>query len=206
MLLQLIVGVIVAYGGIVGVMYLTQRSLMYVPDLARVSPSAAGLPQAEEVTLTTADNEQLIAWHVAPQPDGPVVSIFRGTAERCAIAYTASRSSCSTVWACLPYPTAGSAARLVRRARLDFCSMPRPRMRLPHPVEALAKRYGLTTGETRVLLAIVEIGGVPEVAQMLGISQATVKTHLQHVFGKTSTTRQAELVKLIAGYMSPVGG
>ena len=47
-------------------------------------------------------------------------------------------------------------------------------------------------------VAIVEIGGVPDVANMLGISQATVKTHLQHVFGKTSTTRQAELVKLIA--------
>ena len=88
------------------------------------------------------------------------------------------------------------AAVFVRKAELE----------LPHPVEALAKRYGLTTGETRVLLAIVEIGGVPDVANMLGISQATVKTHLQHVFGKTSTTRQAELVKLIAGYMSPVGG
>ena len=35
MLLRLAVGVIVAYGGIVGVMYLAQRSLMYVPDLAR---------------------------------------------------------------------------------------------------------------------------------------------------------------------------
>jgi FixJ family two-component response regulator len=34
----------------------------------------------------------------------------------------------------------------------------------------------------------------------LGISEGTVKTHLHHVFGKTGTTRQAELVKLIAGY------
>ena len=48
-----LVGVIVAYGGIVGALYLTQRSLMYLPGLARVSPAAAGLPQAEEVTLTT---------------------------------------------------------------------------------------------------------------------------------------------------------
>lgn len=73
MLLQLAIGVIVAYGGIVGVMYLTQRSLTYVPDLARVSPSAAGLSQAEEVMLTTADSERLIAWHVAPQSDRPVI-------------------------------------------------------------------------------------------------------------------------------------
>jgi hypothetical protein len=48
-LLQLAVGVIVAYGGIVGV-----RSLMYGPDIARVSPVAAGLPQAEELTQIVA--------------------------------------------------------------------------------------------------------------------------------------------------------
>ena len=38
MLLQVAIGVVVAYGGIVGVMYLAQRSLMYVPDVARASP------------------------------------------------------------------------------------------------------------------------------------------------------------------------
>ena len=41
---------------------------------------------------------------------------------------------------------------------------------------------------------------------MLGVSQATVKTHLQRVFGKTGAARQSELVKLIAGYMSPLRG
>lgn len=78
MLLQLGIGVIVAYGGIVGVMYLAQRSLMYMPDNARVSPVAAGLPQAEELTLTTADNERLVAWHVAPRSDSPVILYFQG--------------------------------------------------------------------------------------------------------------------------------
>jgi uncharacterized protein len=73
MLLKLAVGVIVAYGGIVGALYLTQRSLLYLPGLARVSPAAAGLPQAEEVTLTTADTERLVAWHVAPRSDRPIM-------------------------------------------------------------------------------------------------------------------------------------
>ena len=76
---------------------------------------------------------------------------------------------------------------------------------LPHPMEALAKRYRLTAAEMRVLFAIVEIGGVPEVARMLGISEATVKTHLQRVFGKTDTARQADLVKLVAGFAGPFG-
>jgi DNA-binding CsgD family transcriptional regulator len=87
------------------------------------------------------------------------------------------------------------AAVFVRKAELE----------LPHPVAALTKRYELTAAETRVLFAIVEIGGVPEVARMLGISQATVKTHLQRIFGKTGTARQADLVKLIAGLAGPFG-
>ena len=45
---------------------------------------------------------------------------------------------------------------------------------------------------------------MPEVAPALGISETTVKTHLQHVFDKTGINRQADLVKLVAGYMSPL--
>ena len=54
-------------------------------------------------------------------------------------------------------------------------------------------------------MLIVQLGGVSEVAPALGISEATAKSHLQHIFAKTDTSRQADLVKLIAGYMSPLG-
>jgi DNA-binding CsgD family transcriptional regulator len=74
---------------------------------------------------------------------------------------------------------------------------------LPSPLELLAKVYRLTASELRVLHAVVEVGGVPETARTLGISQATAKTHLQHVFQKTGTNRQSELVKLVAGAVSP---
>ena len=57
-------------------MYLTQRSLMYMTDLTRVSPTAAGLPQAEEIVLAAADEEQLVGWHAAPQSDGRLSCIF----------------------------------------------------------------------------------------------------------------------------------
>jgi DNA-binding CsgD family transcriptional regulator len=53
-------------------------------------------------------------------------------------------------------------------------------------------------------MAIVEIGGVPEVAPVLGISETTVKTHLQRIFDKTDTNRQPDLVKLVAGFTSPL--
>jgi DNA-binding CsgD family transcriptional regulator/PAS domain-containing protein len=79
-------------------------------------------------------------------------------------------------------------------------------LELPHPIETIANTFKLTPGEMRVLMMIIKLGGVPEVAPALGISEATVKTHLQRIFAKTGTSRQADLVKLVAGYMSPLGG
>jgi DNA-binding CsgD family transcriptional regulator len=85
---------------------------------------------------------------------------------------------------------AATTAMFVRKAGLD----------LPSPPEAIASEFKLTPAELRVLFAIAEIGGVPDVAPVLGISDQTVKTHLHHIYEKTETTRQADLVKLVAGY------
>ena len=76
----------------------------------------------------------------------------------------------------------------------------------PSPPEIIAKAYRLTPTELRVLLAIVEIGGVPEVAEALGIAETTVKTHLGRVFAKTGATRQVDLVKLVGGFSNPLVG
>jgi DNA-binding CsgD family transcriptional regulator len=97
-----------------------------------------------------------------------------------------------------PRASAGEAAiaLLVHKVALDFRS----------PPAAIAGLYGLTPSEVRVLLAIVDVGGVRETAEALGIAEATVKTHLHRLFGKTGATRQAELVKLVAGFASPVVG
>jgi fermentation-respiration switch protein FrsA (DUF1100 family) len=46
----------------------------------RTPPAQAGLPHAEEVTLKSSDGETLIAWHVAPRGDRPVVLYFHGNA------------------------------------------------------------------------------------------------------------------------------
>ena len=68
----------------------------------------------------------------------------------------------------------------------------------------IARTYDLTPAELRVLLGVVEVGGVPEVAESLGLGETTVKTHLGRLFQKTGTARQAELVKLVAGFASPL--
>jgi DNA-binding CsgD family transcriptional regulator len=70
--------------------------------------------------------------------------------------------------------------------------------------EAIAKVYGLTPRELRVLLSLVEIGGVPDVALALGVSEATVRTHVARLFEKTGAGRQADLVKIVAGFSNPL--
>ncbi|HWE18686.1 MAG TPA: LuxR family transcriptional regulator [Hyphomicrobiaceae bacterium] len=89
-----------------------------------------------------------------------------------------------------------AAALFVHKAALEVAS----------PPEAIAKTFKLTPSELRVLLAIVEVGGVPEAAEALGVGPGTVKTHLLRVFAKTGTSRQAELVKLVAGFSNPLVG
>ena len=83
-----------------------------------------------------------------------------------------------------------TAALFIRKAAFE----------LPSPPEMVANQFKLTPAEVRVLFAIIEIGGVPEVAPVLGISDQTVKSHLHHIYEKTGTKRQADLVKLIASY------
>jgi DNA-binding CsgD family transcriptional regulator len=87
-----------------------------------------------------------------------------------------------------------AAALFVRKAVLST----------PAPPEVISKAFKLTPTELRVLLAVVEVGGVAKVAAALGVSDSTVKTHLGRVFEKTGTTRQADLVKLVAAYATPL--
>jgi DNA-binding CsgD family transcriptional regulator len=91
---------------------------------------------------------------------------------------------------------AAVAAIFVHKAGLDT----------PSPPEIIAKTYKLTPTELRVLLGIVEVGGVPEVAEALGIGETTVKTHLGRLYEKTGARRQVDLVKLVAGFTHPLAG
>jgi DNA-binding CsgD family transcriptional regulator len=89
-----------------------------------------------------------------------------------------------------------TAALFVRKAELERSL----------PPEVIGKSYNLTQAELRVLLGIVDIGGVPEIAAAFGIAETTVKTHLGRLFEKTGTDRQADLVKLVAGFSMPLAG
>jgi DNA-binding CsgD family transcriptional regulator/PAS domain-containing protein len=68
---------------------------------------------------------------------------------------------------------------------------------------AIAAAFRLTPSELRVLMAIVEVGGVPDISAKLGIAETTVKTHLGRLFEKMDAGRQADLVRIAAGFAAP---
>ncbi|BAM92854.1 putative transcriptional regulator, LuxR family [Bradyrhizobium oligotrophicum S58] len=74
------------------------------------------------------------------------------------------------------------------------------RLELPLAPDIIGRAYQLTPTELRVLLALVNVGGISEVAASLGVSVSTIKTHVGRLFAKTGSARQADLVKLVAGF------
>lgn len=72
------------------------------------------------------------------------------------------------------------------------------------PNDAFAKLYGLTDGELRILIAMLPGLCVKKAAEMLGISEATAKTHLQHIHAKTHTSKQTELIRLLLNSTLPI--
>jgi DNA-binding CsgD family transcriptional regulator len=75
---------------------------------------------------------------------------------------------------------------------------------LQFPGAAFAKLYNLTPTEMRVCFELTQGVSPPDLAEILGVSANTIKTHLKHIFAKTGVTRQSELIRLIAVSTPPV--
>jgi DNA-binding CsgD family transcriptional regulator/PAS domain-containing protein len=73
----------------------------------------------------------------------------------------------------------------------------------PVVTPAIAAIHRLTPREMTVLATIIENPGVPEAADIVGLSEGTIKTHLKSIFRKTGATRQSDLIKLVAGAATP---
>ena len=164
---------------------LNQRSVLRAAG-GRLAAIAADASQELRRTLTTAGSGDAVLG-----AKGVAMSMSARTGERY-IAHALPLTTGERRRAGAAY--AAKAALFVRKATLDAPSMP----------EAIARTYNLTPTELRVLLAVVEIGGVAEIAEALDIGEATVKTHLHRLFAKTETARQADLVKLVAGFSNPL--
>ncbi len=72
-----------------------------------------------------------------------------------------------------------------------------PEQELEPPKTLIRRLFGLTNAEADIALRAMHGDGLKPISADLGLSRETVSTHLQHVFDKTDTHRQAELVRLL---------
>jgi DNA-binding CsgD family transcriptional regulator len=115
--------------------------------------------------------------------------LIAGAGGHCALTRSAGRPPL----AALAVPLRSEAAS---KATILFLTDP-DRDRRQH-AETLQRRFGLTRAESTFLAEIVKGDGLRAAAGRLGVSLATARTHLRHVFDKTGARRQAELVGLVA--------
>lgn len=76
-------------------------------------------------------------------------------------------------------------------------ALSRPAEALAPEAAALAALHGLTPAEAEVVRLLVGGGRLGDAPRRLGMSRETAKTHLRHVFVKTGTNRQADLIRLV---------
>jgi DNA-binding CsgD family transcriptional regulator len=75
----------------------------------------------------------------------------------------------------------------------------------PFPGEAFAKLYALTGRSCVYCLRWHQGLSVKEAAEVLGVGETTAKTHLQHIYAKTGTSKQTQLMHLFMRSTPPVG-
>jgi DNA-binding CsgD family transcriptional regulator/PAS domain-containing protein len=79
-----------------------------------------------------------------------------------------------------------------------------PEAALKTPLASAASLYQLTMAEIQVLGQVLQGHVLADVADILGLARSTVKTHLDAIYRKTQTNRQAELVSRIMSLASPL--
>jgi len=80
-----------------------------------------------------------------------------------------------------------------------------PEKRTPASTDVLIRAYKLTRKEALLAAKLFEGKSLNQAAQELAITYETARTHLRRIFSKTGTSRQAELILLIARHPTMTG-
>ena len=75
-----------------------------------------------------------------------------------------------------------------------------PAQKVRPRTEILRDLFRMTPAECRVALLLSDGKSLPEIAQILGVSRNTLKTQVASVYSKTGTSRQSQLVRLLAQF------
>lgn len=102
-----------------------------------------------------------------------------------------ARDSKSTVWRFTLAPKAFDGETMVL-LWIDRCQ---PALAAP---EAMRQVYGLTPAELPILMAVSQGYSASEISDLHGISIATVRSHIQHIYQKTGVNKATQLTQLVA--------
>ncbi|MEU1203710.1 helix-turn-helix transcriptional regulator [Nocardia sp. NPDC005825] len=133
------------------------------------------------------------------------------TALRALIARACGRDDAVPAAGSLRVPGSGPGQYYVLHAvpiRLGDCAFRCPRLALitivdpedalrRSPVESWRMLYSFTPREAAIAEGVLRGEGLQAVADTLAVTLPTVRVHLQHIFQKTGTHRQAELTRLL---------
>lgn len=103
---------------------------------------------------------------------------------------TLARPGCRRPWRLSVAPLRAPASAVVLVSDIHAAKSPREDM--------LRETFGLTSAEARVAAALFSGATLKDAAETFGVSIATVRNQLTAIFQKTETSRQSELVRLIA--------
>jgi DNA-binding CsgD family transcriptional regulator len=74
----------------------------------------------------------------------------------------------------------------------------------PADVGTVARIFSLTPAEVRLLQLLVSGASLMEAAAALGITEATARTHRNHIFTKTGVSRRTDLLALVGRLVPPI--
>lgn len=72
------------------------------------------------------------------------------------------------------------------------------------PPEAVARLFGLTPAEARLLIALIDGLNLDQAAGRFEVSKNTLRNQLNQIFRKTGVSKQSELVRLILSSPAPI--
>lgn len=107
--------------------------------------------------------------------------------------------------ACL-VPLRGHRATTVPSASMVAVLINDPEDRPIPSAATLNRLFGLTPSEARIVGLLGADQSLAEIGDSLGVSHNTLKTHMRHIFQKTETSSQSQLVRLVVKALGMVRG
>lgn len=98
----------------------------------------------------------------------------------------------------LPRSVVGDGRQLLSVATIVIKDPESEPTRSARNLREMAELYAFTPAETRLTGLLLDGSSLFEAAELLGITKNTARTHMKHIYGKTGTRRQAELIRRLA--------